>query len=88
MILQVRQELFGSAFGGAPLPVVINDGVSKDAVEPRDDAFFVAQRPSLFQATDEGRLQDVLRCGFRLNALLQKRRTAAVLRRAVRWLPV
>lgn len=73
VILQMRDELFGNAFRRSTLAVMIDDGVTKDAIEPGHDAFLVADRSTLFKAAHESRLQDVFRGGLGLDSLLQKR---------------
>jgi hypothetical protein len=53
--------------------IVIDDGVSENAIEPRDDRLFITDRIALFQRSSECRLEDIFGVGRRGHMLSDER---------------
>jgi len=51
---------------------MIDDGISEHAIEPRDDALFVADIIPTLEGTHEGRLQNIFRNGPGFHALFEE----------------
>src|ERR1700733_9378677 len=48
---------------GGPSAVMVDDGVSQDAVEPCHNALLVTELGTMLQGFHVGRLKDIFRCG-------------------------
>lgn len=70
---EVVDQLLGGTGSGCTVTVVIDDGVAEQTIEPRDDALFVANVCSFFDAADESRLQNVFRGGFGIHSRAKER---------------
>lgn len=74
---QVVDQLICDAGRGGTVAVVIDDGVAKEAVEPGDDVFFVAQCVTFFEATDESRLKNIFGGGFGIDSCFEESKELA-----------
>lgn len=57
---------------------MINDRVAQNAIEPRDDAFVLANVRAALERSDECRLKDIFRGSARLHPLLDERKKLPV----------
>lgn len=69
---QVFGPLFDGAIFGGAMPVVVDDSVAQDAIEPGYGGLFVVQRRGLLHCADIGTLQDVFGSGWRCDAVLDE----------------
>ncbi len=66
-------EIFGGAVVDGAATIVIDDGIAKNPVEPRDDGFLVVDGVRLGDGAGEGGLDDVFGVGRRGDTLLHER---------------
>jgi hypothetical protein len=59
--LKLAYQSLRRSIRGSALPMVINDGVAQNAIEPGNGGLFVANRRAFLQTLDEARLQNVFR---------------------------
>jgi hypothetical protein len=59
--VKLADQSLRPSISGSALPIIIDDGVSQNAIEPGDGGLFVANRRAFLKTLDEGRLQNVFR---------------------------
>ena len=64
--------------GGSAAPVMIHDGIAQNTIEPRDNAFLVANLRTVLETPDKSRLKNVFGHRTRFHARFQEREEAPV----------
>ncbi len=75
---RIVREGFVAAITGGLLAVVIDDGVTEDAIEPGDDILLFGKFVAVFDGANEGGLEDVFGNGAGFDTRLQESQEAAM----------